>query len=374
MDKLPKISVIRLIVALVSVFVAQQANADNLMVVQTNLVSDIPGLALNTDPNLHNPWGISNSPTSPYWVSDQGTGVSTLYTGNGAINALVVTIPAGGPPSGPTGQVFANKTGEFVVNGAASTFLFATLSGTIAGWNGASGTTAAVGATVPGAVFTGLTLANNGSDHLYAANFSATGGIKVFDTSFNAVTLTGSFNDPNIPSGYAPYNVQAINGQIYVQYAKLGARGAETGSGLGFVSVFDTNGNFVKRLVSNGPLNAPWGIALAPAGWGTLANSLLIGNFGDGEINAFSTTTGDFLGKLLSTNGTPLVNSGLWALQFGNGNAGSTPNTLFFTAGLNGEKDGLFGSLTPTPEPASMVMLASGLIGLAGVTRKKMRK
>ncbi len=365
--------ILNLVAVILIGLISVPASADNMTVFQMNLVSNIPGFALNTDPNLRNPWGISNSATSPYWISDQGSGVSSLYNGLGTINPLVVTIPAGGPPSGPTGTVFSNKAGEFVVNGNPATFLFATLSGTIAGWNAGAGTTAVTAASVPGAVFTDLALANNGSaDHLYAANFVSGGGVQVFDSSFHPIALAGSFVDPTLPEGYAPYSVKLVGGQLVVAYAQLGTRGAQTGAGLGYVSLFDTNGNFVRRLISNGPLNAPWGIALAPAGFGTFGNSLLVGNFGDGQINAFNPSTGEFIGKLLSVNGSPLTNSGLWAIEFGNGNAGSTSNTLFFTAGINGERDGLFGSLVPTPEPTTVLMTATGLIGLAGITRRRL--
>jgi uncharacterized protein (TIGR03118 family) len=341
--------------------------------VQTNLVSDVPGLAVTTDPNLVNPWGIANSATSPYWISDQGTGVSTLYNGFGAITPLVVTIPAGGPPSGPTGDVFNSTGAGFLVAGTSARFIFATLSGTIAGW--AAGTTATT--EVPatgGAVFTGLALANNGSGNLlYAADFVKGGGIQVFDSNWNPTTVSGSFTDPNLPAGYAPYNVQVIGGQLYVEYAEVGTMGPTTGAGLGLVDVFDTNGNFVQRLVSGGALNAPWGVTLAPAGFGSFGGDLLVGNFGDGTINAFNPTTGAFIGTVDGAGGTPLVNSGLWALEFGNGSAGSNPNALYFTAGIDGEAEGLFGAISATPEPGSMMLLSVGLLGIAGAMWKRFR-
>jgi uncharacterized protein (TIGR03118 family) len=349
---------------------APAALSDNVFQ-QTNLVSDLPGTAVTTDPNLINPWGITSTATSPYWISDQGTGVSTLYNGLGTPTALVVTIPAAGPPSGPTGVVSVpTGVSGFSVNGTTAHFIFANLNGSIDAW--ASGTTAVQSANVAGAVFTGLALANNGSGNLlYAANFSTGGGINVFNSNFQSTTLSGSFKDPNIPAGYAPYNIQNLNGQLYVQYAKVGTRGAQTGAGFGYVDVYDLNGNFVKRLVSNGPLNAPWGVAIAPSGFGSFGNDLLIGNFGDGEINAFDPTSGNFVGTLVNSSGDPILNPGLWGIQFGNSNAGSTPTTLFFNAGINGEKDGLFGSISQsTPEPSTLLLLASGIAGLFFVRRK----
>jgi uncharacterized protein (TIGR03118 family) len=339
--------------------------------VQTDLVSDVPGLALTTDPNLVNPWGISNSATSPYWISDQGTGVSTLYNGVGTPTALVVTIPAGGgPPSGPTGTVFNNTGGGFLVGSSSANFIFATLSGTIAAR--ANGSTATTEATVAAAVFTGLALGTSasGSD-LYAADFVSGGGIEVFNSSFAPTTLAGSFTDPNLPAGYAPYNIQNIGGDLYVEYAEVGTGGPDVGAGLGFVDVFDTNGNFLQRLISNGTLNAPWGVTLASASFGSFSNDLLVGNFGNGTINAFNPTTGVYVGTIDGPGGTPLVNSGLWALEFGNGNTGSSPNTLYFTAGIDNQAEGLFGEIQVAPEPASLLLFATGLLGL--VMRKRLR-
>jgi uncharacterized protein (TIGR03118 family) len=330
---------------------------------QTNLVSDIPGLAANTDPNLINPWGISESSGSPFWVSDNGTGVSTLYNSAGVPQALKVTIPVpGGGSSSPTGQV-SNGTGQF--NG--DNFIFATENGTIAGWRNALGTTAETlfNGSVNGAVYKGLALSTNAQgSYLLAADFH-NGRIDVFGSS-GAPSLTGNFVDPSIPSGFAPFNIQIIGGQIYVAYAKQDAEGRDDvpGAGNGYVSVFDANGNFVRRLVSNGALNSPWGVALAPAAWGPAGGDLLIGNFGDGTINAY-TTGGTFVGTLAGANGNALVNDGLWALTFGNGANGGNVNSLYLTAGLNGEADGLFARIDPVPEPATFFLLGSSLAGLA---------
>ncbi len=317
---------------------------------QTNLVSSVQGLAITHDANLVNPWGISNSATSPYWISDQGTGVSTIYNGAGVITPLVVTVPAGGGPlSGPTGTVDNTTGGGFLVAGTSANFIFATLSGTIAART--TGSTSVTVATVSGAVFTGLALANNGTaNYLYAANFVSGGGIKVFDSTFAPTTLSGVFVDPNLPAGYAPFNVQAIGGKLYVEYAEIFAPGVpNVGLGLGAVDVFDANGNFLQRLVTGGQLDSPWGIALAPAGFGLFGSDILIGNFGNGQINAFNPTTGSYIGTLESAPDTRLANSGLWALEFGNGSAGSRSDTLYFTAGIQNEKAGLFGAIHATP-------------------------
>lgn len=331
--------------------------------VQTNLVSDIPGLAITTDPNLIDPWGIANSATSPYWISDQGTDKSTLYNGAGTPSATVVTIPPVGMPSGPTGMIAVpSGTTGFVVPGTTTTahFIFSTLDGTIAAW--ASGSTAVTAATIPAASFTGLAFANNGSaNYLYTSNFVSGGSIMVFDFTFHPTSLAGSFTDPGLPANYAPFNIQLLGSSLYVTYAQVGAPGgAVVGAGLGYVDAFDVNGNFLQRLTSNGPLNAPWGITMSPAGFTAFPSALLVGNFGNGQINAFNPTTGSFLGAVSDSEGRPLVNAGLWALEFGNGNTGSSPTTLYFTAGINGGNDGLFGAITPGPVTLTF---ASQLVG-----------
>ena len=330
---------------------------------QTNLISDIPGLAAVTDPNLKNPWGVSFSGTSPFWVSDQATGVATLYTGVPAITPLVVSVPgSAGGPSGPTGQVFNTSTGFSINKGTAATFIFDNLNGTISAWNGAQGTTAVIQATTPGAIYTGLTQITNGStSFLYAAD--STGSIHVFDSTWTDVTATtfaGKFTDATIPAGFTPYNIQNINGNLYVTYSNRGAGG-------GFVDEYDANGNFLGRIATNGPLDEPWGIVLAPSGFGTFSNDLLIGNFGNGEINAYDPSTDTFLGTLEGANGQPIVNSGLWALETRTGGTGNNTSAVYFTAGINGEQDGLFGelALNSTPEPASIFGTATGIIALA---------
>jgi uncharacterized protein (TIGR03118 family) len=327
---------------------------------QTNLVSDVNGLAANTDPNLKNPWGVAFSATSPFWASDQATGVATLYNGAGVPQALVVTIPgAAAPPSGPTGQVFNAAASGFAVGSAKATFIFDTLNGTIAAWNAGAGTTAVPMASTPGAVYTGLAQGSNAAGtFLYAANSAGTtGGIDVFDSSWHAATLSGTFTDPNLPAGFVPFNIQNLNGNLYVTY---------TGASGGIVDEFDTNGNFIGRIATNGPLDAPWGIVFAPSGFGAYSNDLLIGNFGNGEIDVYDPTTYMFLGTLDGSNGMPLVNGALWALETRAPGGTFNPDAVYFTAGINGQEDGLFGEITAnTPEPSTIVGTATGLIALA---------
>ena len=340
---------------------------------QTNLVSNVPGLATFTDSNLRNPWGISHSATSPFWISNQVSNNATLYSAAGAVpQALVVSVgPTSPPPTGPTGQVFAGIANNFVVNAMPANFIFATLAGSIDAWNGSLGTTAQVVATTPGAVYTGLAIGNNGTaNFLYAANFAG-GHVDVFNSSFTPVTLPGSFTDPNLPAGYVPYNIQNVGGKLYVQYAQVdpNTHEAAEGAGLGVVNVFDLNGNFLQRLHAGGQLNAPWGIAVAPAGFGEFGGDVLVGNFGDGTINAFDAITGNYVGTLRDSSGNPIANDGLWALDFRTDGAGVTG--LFITAGINDEADGLFAEIKAVPEPGAMALAALGFLTLAGIVRRR---
>jgi uncharacterized protein (TIGR03118 family) len=329
---------------------------------QTNLVSDISGLAANTDPNLKNPWGVAFSATSPFWTSDQRTGLSTLYNATGTPQALVVTVPGGAPPSGPTGMVFSNVAGSFLVGANPATFIFDTLNGTILGWNG--GTTATVEHTTAGAIYTGLAQAASGSStFLYAANSAPGGHIDVFNSTWAPVASPGGFADPSLPAGLVPFNIQNIGGNLYVTYAQLGPGGTPLPGGV--VDEFDANGNLLKRIATGGPLSAPWGIVVAPASFGAFSNDLLIGNFGNGEILAYDATTDVFLGTLNGPNGQPLVNDFLWALETRTGVNGFNPNAVYFAAGINNQADGLFGEITEVSEPATIFSTALGLAALA---------
>ena len=343
---------------------------------QTNLVSDVPGLAANTDPNLKNPWGVSFSPTSPFWVSDQATGLATLYDGAGNIIPLVVTIPSIGVPPGPTGQVFNGTTSFVLPNGSPARFLFDTLDGQLLGWNGSPRTTALNVAITTGAIYTGLALGNSGgANYLYAAD--NTGHINVFDTNFTNVTGTtfaGKFVDPSPVPGFNPFNIQNINGNLYVTYASVNSMGV--GQPGGFVDEFDSSGNFLKRIATNGMLYAPWGITLAPSQFGGLGGDLLIGQFGDGQILAYDPTTNALLGTLDGKNGLPIVNPFLWALEFRTGGTNIKTDALYFTAGYNNQLDGLFGEIAPSPEPGTITLLfaAIGSFGARHLLRRQRQK
>ena len=328
---------------------------------QHNLVSDVAGLADQTDPNLINPWGISLAPVGPFWISNNRTGTSTLYNGSGqpfpSDHPLVVSIPSantGNPAASPTGQVFNGTPAFEITEGNPALFIFATESGAIAAWSpNVDGGNAKVKAdqSTSGAVYKGLALGADASvPLLYAANFSA-GPIDVFDSKYQPTAVAGGFKDPNLPAGYAPFNIHRIGRKLYVTYAIQDAakHNDVAGAGNGLINVFDTNGSLVQRLVSNGALNSPWGIALAPEFFGDFSNTLLVGNFGDGTIHAFDPFTGDLLGTVQDADGKAISIPGLWALQFGNGHDGGDANTLYFTAGIsNGgsiEDHGLLGSI-----------------------------
>ena len=324
----------------------------------TSLVSDGSVTANHLDANLKNGWGIAFNPKGVVWVADNGSSVSTLYDGNGVPQPLVVAIPAGSAgPAAPTGVVF-NPSNDFVVTKGAlsgkSAFLFVGEAGTVSGWSptvNASNAVTAVDAGASGAVYKGLALASfGGANYLYAANFAAQ-SIDVYNGSFAKVTLPGAFIDPHLPANYAPFNVATNAGLIYVAYAHVTPPGTDEdeGAGLGIVSLFDTGGNFIRRLVTGGALNAPWGMAFAPADFSGFPNAILIGNFGDGTINAYDATTGGYLGPLMSAAHTPLVVHGLWGIGFGNDLDSQPHNTLFFAAGPNHEAGGQYGRIDAQP-------------------------
>lgn len=329
---------------------------------QHNLVSDGFVPADHFDANIVNAWGIAFNPFGPVWVADGGTGVSTLYDGTGNVLSLVVNIPSPGNSAGggnPTGIVFNASTGFVVTKGStsgASRFIFATEDGLIAGWapnvDSTHAITAVDNSASTGAVYKGLALSAGGSGSLlYAADFH-NNRIDVFDNAFKSVTLSpGAFTDPKLPMGFAPFGLQAINGNIYVSYAKQDADKHDDvqGQGLGFVDVFDPNGNLIRRVVSRGRLNAPWGMTLAPAGFGKFSNRLLVGNFGDGRINAYDLATGEFVGRLKGTDHRPIQIDGLWGIAFGNGFLSQPVNTLFFAAGPGDEQHGLYGRIDLAP-------------------------
>jgi uncharacterized protein (TIGR03118 family) len=326
---------------------------------RVNLVSDIPGVALRSDPHLVNPWGIAFSETSPVWIADNGTGTSTLYLGDGTpapnpAAPLVVTVPgaSAGAQSAPTGLVL-NSTPSFVVaaNGkaGASVFIFATEDGTISGWNPTVDLHNAipkVNNSTSGAVYKGLgTGVSGGKDFLYVTNFHD-GVVEMYDASFQFVK---SFTDSSVPMGYAPFGIRNINGELYVTFALQNAQKHDdvSGPGNGFIDVFSTDGVWQSRFASQGALNSPWGLALAPGGFGTASRHLLVGNFGDGHISVFDFPGGAFVGQLHDTLGAPIAINGLWGLSFASGGPSGKKNHLLFTAGIGDEGHGLFGFIRP---------------------------
>jgi uncharacterized protein (TIGR03118 family) len=351
---------------------------------QTNLVSDGFVPAATTDPNLVNPWGVAFSPTGPFWVADNGKGVATIYDGAGhpksvaGFSAITIAVPKGQPmpPAGstsPTGEVF-NPTSDFEIsnNGvtAPSVFIFATEDGTISGWNpkvNAGSTVLAVDNFKGGngAVYKGLAIGHNDDGtFLFAANFR-NGTVDVFNDDFKQVK---SFTDPNVPAGYAPFNVQVLDDQLFVTFALQNAAKHDdvAGAGHGFVDEFDLEGHLLHRVASGGVLNSPWGLAIAPSGFGEFSHDLLVGNFGDGTINIFDPKTDHFLGKLEGANGAPIHIDDLWALIPGNSGTNTDPHKVYFTAGVGNEQHGLFGSLAAIPESDKSAMSTTGSHSLHG--------
>jgi len=338
--------------------------------------STVVGTALTIDANLQNPWGIAVAPGLPFWISDNNSNLTTLYSGIGANETQTITgspsvgiaIPASaaGVQANPTGQVY-NGNGGFLIptsNGQESAlFIFDGEGGTIAAWakdSGAAAVTAYDDGVVSGAnhaVYKGLAIGVvGGATFLYATDLH-NNKVDVFDTNFSKpAAMQGKFLDPNIPTGFVPFGIAALNGNLYVTFAQQDAamHDETTGAGLGYVDVFDFSGNLISQFASAGTLNAPWGIAIAPAGFGSLQGDVLIGNFGDGAINIFSpngAALANFEGPLMSSSGQPFAFPGLWSLVFGNGDADKPVTTLFYTAGFADQTDGVFGGITVTSSP-----------------------
>lgn len=325
---------------------------------QTNLVSDIAGNAAHTDPFLLNPWGVAFEPGQSFWIVDNDRGSAKVFdsSGNPDRPSAISIPPVSGStdPSRPTSIVFNPIAEDFLVRDTPAQFLFASEDGTISTWstiNGNFPTNAllAVDDSASGAVYKGLAIMTPQCCREYLASANFRGGfIATYDVGFNLLATLGSFKDSNLPVGYAPFNIQRIGTEVFVTYAVQDATGTNpvAAPGNGIVNVFDQEGNFIRRFAANGPLNAPWGIVQASANFGHFSNDILIGNFGDGTINAFDPATGTFLGQLKDTAGNVIINPGLWALMFRSDGVGS-PNTLYFTAGSSGEDHGLFGAISP---------------------------
>jgi len=322
------------------------------------LTSDQAGTAPNIDPNLKNAWGISFSPTGPFWVADNSSGFSTVYNSTGVPQGLNVVIPpASGTGKGrPTGTVYNPTTGFVVTDGTHSApglFLFDTEDGTISGWSpSVNGTQAFIAVNHKadrGDNYKGMELASNGTTTLlYTVDFF-NAKVRVYDGTWTEVSLSGSFTDPRLPAGYAPYNIRKLGNRLFVLYAKQNAQKneAQEGPGLGLVDIFDLNGNFLRRFTAGGKLNAPWGIAQAPPSFGTFGGNVLVGNLGDGKITAYDANTGAMKGQLANPQGTTIVIDELWALTFGNGGQGGQKNLLYFTSGPVGYRHGRLGVIAP---------------------------
>jgi uncharacterized protein (TIGR03118 family) len=350
----------------VALLAAWSADATTQTFQVTNLVSDGSVTAKTVDPKLINPWGVSSAPGGPFWVSDNGSDFTTLYNGAGGKVSLTVAVPGD-----PTGQVFNGTAGAFEVTSgsktAAATFIFDGEGGTISGWapsvNFGTAITA-VDNSASGAVYKGLAIGSTGGQtYLYASNFNS-GEVEMYNSSFD---LVKTFTDPNVAAGYAPFNVQNLDGTLYVTFALQDSAKHDdvAGAGNGYVDAFSLDGTFERRIVSlGGEVDSPWGLDIAPSSFGAFAGDLLVGNFGDGTISAFNLTTGAFAGELSGPGGTPLVEGDLWALVNGNGGSGGAANTVYFTAGISDESHGLIGAISaPEPETWTLMLVGFGLMG-----------
>jgi uncharacterized protein (TIGR03118 family) len=353
---------------------AQQATAYK----QTNIISDGVVPALVTDPNFVDPWGVSIG--QAFWINTNVTGFSYVSDASGNIQFKATIPPASGTGTGsPTGTVFVSgaPAGSFMLSdGRPAVFLFCSLDGTISGWNLSSPGNVAetkVNRSANQAAYTDMALLTNSTGtFILAANFGQGHSVEIYDTSFNPVAFSGPFTDPNLPAGYAPYAIHVIGTTVYVTYMLRDTTTFQEtlGAGTGIVDAYDVNGQFVKRAISGGNLNAPWGMALAPAGFGKFGGDLLVGNFGDGVINAYDPTSYDFVGQLADASGNIIANPGLWEIVFGQASPSvGDPNTLYFSAGLNQERDGLFGSIAAVAPnaPGSFTLTSSS--GALTVTR-----
>jgi uncharacterized protein (TIGR03118 family) len=329
------------------------ASAQTSSFVQTNIVSDGSVTAQQTDPNMLNPWGIALG--KAFWIDGQASGFSLVDNAAG-VQQFNVTVPpasSAATKGSPTGVVINTDTTLFPITGGSANFIFATRDGSIAAWNTTTNPNAVtvVNNSSKGAGYTGIAVDKNSTaTYLLAANFNL-GTIDVFDGSFNPATLQGNFTDPQIPSGFSPFSVHVLNGKVYVAYAQISAQKKQVvGAGLGFVDVYDLDGNLIQEAIVQGSLNAPWGVAIAPSGFGSFGGDLLVGNFGDGVINAFDPNSFALKGSLQNAQGMPIANTGLWEIVFGSSTLGD-PNTLYFAAGIGAGKDGLFGSIAVAPPP-----------------------
>ncbi len=336
-----RMTVLAISLGLALIFVSSAAVAQYKL---TNLVSNQKGKAFHTDTLLVNAWGLAYGPTGPFWISDEGTGWSTLYDGAGLKQGLEVVVPAaGGQGTGsPTGIVF-NGSQDFQLQGWPTFFLFATLDGTISGWSPQSNPNPIIAATSPGAMYTGLAITNNASGNVLFAADSANNKVDMYDGSFN---LVKSFTDATVPAGFAPFGIQDIDGLLFVAFA------SQSGGSGGYIDIFSESGEFLKRLAQGPPLNQPWGMAAAPRSFGTLSNTLLVSNNVNvnGTINAYNSLTGQFVGTIKDASGNNIKIDQLWGIEFGGGTSNNgSKSDLYFTAGPNNNWNGLFGKISVAP-------------------------